>query len=298
MMKDETTCIRCAMCASRCPTHAILMKHFDFHRECVTVPAPKPQGAPCRDAASTIPRHRACAPTCGRSGLSIQCSSDVLPAEPHASNSASSSSLGLVSSLHCVQMCGPIVLAYSLPVAAARSPARPPPYNAGRIAHLRRPGRRWPAPLGGGIGLLGRLAGLATGARVFAGAAMIVAGILMIGLVPSNGLVTIQNRRRHQTLLATRRPDACSAPEGKFTLGLILGFLPCGLVYAALLKAMDSGSALAGALTMLAFGAGTAVALLAIGAASSFVDASRPLEQSPRRRLRCCLPEPSWSGAA
>lgn len=43
MMKDETTCIRCAMCASRCPTHAITMKHFDFHRECVTVPAPNPK---------------------------------------------------------------------------------------------------------------------------------------------------------------------------------------------------------------------------------------------------------------
>jgi ferredoxin len=39
MLKDEATCIRCAMCASRCPTHAILMKHFDFHRECVTVKA-------------------------------------------------------------------------------------------------------------------------------------------------------------------------------------------------------------------------------------------------------------------
>ena len=43
MMKDETTCIRCAMCASRCPTHAITMKHFDFYRECVTVPAPNPK---------------------------------------------------------------------------------------------------------------------------------------------------------------------------------------------------------------------------------------------------------------
>jgi len=38
MMKDESTCIRCAMCASRCPTHAITMKHFDFYRECVSVP--------------------------------------------------------------------------------------------------------------------------------------------------------------------------------------------------------------------------------------------------------------------
>jgi NAD-dependent dihydropyrimidine dehydrogenase PreA subunit len=43
MMKDETTCIRCALCASRCPTHAIVMNLFDFHRECVTVPTPNPK---------------------------------------------------------------------------------------------------------------------------------------------------------------------------------------------------------------------------------------------------------------
>jgi len=43
MMKDEATCIRCAMCASRCPTHAITMKHFQFYRECVTVLSPNPK---------------------------------------------------------------------------------------------------------------------------------------------------------------------------------------------------------------------------------------------------------------
>jgi NADPH-dependent glutamate synthase beta subunit-like oxidoreductase len=43
MMKDETTCIRCAMCASRCPTHAITMKHFDFYRECVSMPVANPK---------------------------------------------------------------------------------------------------------------------------------------------------------------------------------------------------------------------------------------------------------------
>lgn len=43
MVKDETTCIRCAMCAARCPTHAITMKHFDFYRECVTIPAANPK---------------------------------------------------------------------------------------------------------------------------------------------------------------------------------------------------------------------------------------------------------------
>ena len=40
MLKDESTCIRCALCASRCPTHAISMKKFEFYRECVTVPTP------------------------------------------------------------------------------------------------------------------------------------------------------------------------------------------------------------------------------------------------------------------
>lgn len=177
--------------------------------------------------------------------------------------------LGLVSSLHCVQMCGPIVLAFSLPLSRPEALRAQVHYNAGRILTYAALGALAGA-LGGGIGLLGRLAGLASGARVFAGSAMIVAGILMVGLLPSNGLVTIQNRsisKRFSKLIGRR----LLAPKGKFTLGLTLGFLPCGLIYAALLKAVDSGSAFAGALTMLAFGAGTAVALLTFGAASSFI---------------------------
>jgi ferredoxin len=43
MLKDESTCIRCAMCASRCPTHAILMKRFEHYQECVSVPSPNPR---------------------------------------------------------------------------------------------------------------------------------------------------------------------------------------------------------------------------------------------------------------
>ncbi|HUK19761.1 MAG TPA: FAD-dependent oxidoreductase [Bryobacteraceae bacterium] len=37
MLKDETSCIRCSLCAARCPTHAIEMKHFEFYTECVSV---------------------------------------------------------------------------------------------------------------------------------------------------------------------------------------------------------------------------------------------------------------------
>lgn len=43
MLKDESTCIRCAMCASRCPTHAILMKRFEHYTECVSVPSQNPK---------------------------------------------------------------------------------------------------------------------------------------------------------------------------------------------------------------------------------------------------------------
>jgi NADPH-dependent glutamate synthase beta subunit-like oxidoreductase/ferredoxin len=52
MLKDETTCIRCALCASRCPSHAITMKKFEFYRECVTVPAPNPKIAYRSDSPS------------------------------------------------------------------------------------------------------------------------------------------------------------------------------------------------------------------------------------------------------
>jgi formate dehydrogenase (NADP+) beta subunit len=43
MLKDETACIRCSMCATRCPTHAFTMQRFAFHRELETAPEPNPR---------------------------------------------------------------------------------------------------------------------------------------------------------------------------------------------------------------------------------------------------------------
>ena len=43
MLKDETACIRCSMCATRCPTHAFTMQRFTFHRELETAPEPNPR---------------------------------------------------------------------------------------------------------------------------------------------------------------------------------------------------------------------------------------------------------------
>jgi ferredoxin len=42
MIKDESTCIRCSLCATRCPTHAITMQKFEFYRECISIPSPNP----------------------------------------------------------------------------------------------------------------------------------------------------------------------------------------------------------------------------------------------------------------
>jgi sulfite exporter TauE/SafE len=171
-------------------------------------------------------------------------------------------SLGLFSGLHCIQMCGPIAMVIGGPRAQLT-------YNAGRILTYTLLGGLAGAA-GGGFGMLGRMAGLASGARIVAGAAMIVAGILMIGLVPAKGLVQLE-RRGITARFSRAIGKMLTGPGTKFRLGLMLGFLPCGLLYAALLKAMESAGVLSGALSMLAFGLGTAAALFGLGVASSFV---------------------------
>ena len=178
--------------------------------------------------------------------------------------------LGLASGLHCVQMCGPIVLAYSLPLGRAEALRANLLYNAGRITTYAVLGAA-AGLLGGGIGLAGQLAGVASGARMIAGAAMIVAGILMVGTGPSSGLVAIGNGGARTRL--SRAVARLLLSRHKYRLGLALGLLPCGLIYAALLKAVDTAAAGAGALTMLAFGLGTAAALGAVGAGASFAGA-------------------------
>ncbi|MFA5372358.1 MAG: sulfite exporter TauE/SafE family protein, partial [Sideroxydans sp.] len=69
-------------------------------------------------------------------------------------------------------------------------------------------------------------------------------------------------------------------------LGVLWGWLPCGLVYSVLVTALASGSAGQGALIMAAFGLGTLPNLLAIGL---FWESMRGWVQSPRVRLTAGL---------
>ncbi len=176
--------------------------------------------------------------------------------------------LGLVSSLHCVSMCGPIVLSYSLPLGSRKFSEQILAhfsYNAGRILTYSVLGAV-AGLFGGTVGFIGQLAGYENIAAIAAGVLMIFAGILMLDLVPSKRL------QKFNPLLYTSRflkpvgsRISSTSIGNKFSLGLLLGFMPCGLIYAALLKSMATGTVFAGALTMTAFGLGTAASLLAIG---------------------------------
>lgn len=180
--------------------------------------------------------------------------------------------LGLVSSLHCAQMCGPIVLALSLPLSTAQRQQyllAHLSYNIGRLVTYTALGAL-AGLTGQTLGFAGQLAGLENFGAIIAGSLMFITGLLMLDVLPHR---TLQKFDPLQFTMRVLKPVgsrlASSSVGSKFSLGLMLGFLPCGLIYAALFKAMATGTALAGGLTLLAFGLGTTSALLAIGLFSS-----------------------------
>ena len=187
--------------------------------------------------------------------------------------------LGLVSSLHCVQMCGPIVLSYSVALDHARAGTRRSSallfghlaYNAGRILTYSALGAV-AGIAGRTVGLIGRLAGASSVLAIVGGALMVLAGLVMFGVVPVAQAFGGRFFRITSSFLRPLSKLIASAGIGnRFLLGLSLGLLPCGLIYAALLRALATGSALWGAATMASFGAGTCAALLAVGIFSSAI---------------------------
>ncbi len=186
-------------------------------------------------------------------------------------------SFGLLGSLHCVQMCGPLVLAYSLPLAGAGTRSSLIPahlaYNAGRILTYMFLGCLAGAA-GKALGLVGKLAGVEDTAAMVAGVLLVVTGLSFSGFLPiSNLLPPASNRYIGRISKAAAGLFQSPSRRSKFMLGLCLGFLPCGFLYAGLLKAIETGSLLAGAATMLAFGLGTSGAMVATGLLSSFITA-------------------------
>lgn len=173
--------------------------------------------------------------------------------------------LGLVGSLHCVQMCGPIALASGMAppgTAPIRRLGGVSAYNLGRITTYALLGAL-AGLTGTGLNLVGRLGGFRNSAALVAGALLVAGGLLTL-LGPGLSLFKSWTvPARVGRLLRT------GSIRNRYLLGLALGLLPCGLVYGALLKALESAGPLSGAVTMAVFGLGTAPPLVAIGAFSS-----------------------------
>ena len=175
---------------------------------------------------------------------------------------------GLASGLHCVGMCGGIVAAFDfdrvIPIRAKTNWYRRLAFNLGRISTY--------AVAGAAAGLLGD-AVYAAGALpaqtvlyVAANIMLVLMGLHLAGAGRVLGRIEALGAplwRRLQPLAARLLP-ARTLPQS-YAAGLVWGWLPCGMVYAALAGAMLAGSAAHGALAMTAFGLGTLPFLLAAG---------------------------------
>jgi len=168
--------------------------------------------------------------------------------------------IGLLSSLHCIGMCGPLALA--LPVHHLPRPAKLLAlslYNAGRVISY--------SLIGLVFGIAGRGFKLAGLQQWFS----IAAGIVMLLLTAQYFLHKSAPRLRwldpFYRFLQTRMNRFLQAPGNRsfFLLGIGNGLLPCGMVYLAIAVALTTGSVASSVLLMTFFGLGTLPALFAIG---------------------------------
>lgn len=176
--------------------------------------------------------------------------------------------VGLLGSLHCIGMCGPITLA--LPVfrnAPATLILSRILYNLGRTLTY--------AFMGALIGLLGQGFSLVGAQRWLS----IIAGILLILIVfiPSefSAKLSILKPAHHFTSFLKKKFGNLfrkQTLQSTFLIGLINGFLPCGLVYVALAGALATGSVLGGVLYMGFFGLGTLPLMFIFSLAGQFIN--------------------------
>lgn len=183
--------------------------------------------------------------------------------------------LGLASTLHCVGMCGGIMgaLTFGLPDEVRNDKSRQlvyiTTYNLGRITSYT---------------IAGVIAGLISATlvstlsienghlilRAFASTVLIAIGLHLAGLFPKMQMLESMGAivwRRLQPL--TKNFFPVRTLWRAFGFGLVWGWLPCGLVYSALLWASSSGEPVSGGIYMFAFGLGTLPGVITSGLMSS-----------------------------
>ncbi len=187
--------------------------------------------------------------------------------------------LGLLGSVHCIGMCGPIALAIPLQRDRTKSLlAGISIYNFGRALTY--------AVLGALSGLAGSAVQWATGQQTLSIAAgTLILLTLFTGALGKKMKITSpfpklfsKIRNALGKLFKRHRPDAL------LLIGMLNGLLPCGLVYAALAGAGATGNFWSGALFMFVFGMGTVPVLFSLSFAGSRISFSM------REKMRKAVP--------
>ena len=182
--------------------------------------------------------------------------------------------VGLVTSIHCVAMCGTMVCSYAIKGVPAKT------WWGRIIPHVAYHGPKIVSYVAVGLLLgsigaafdIGPVRGYVT---LFAGLFMLFLGLQMTGKFPALQRFTIRSPRFLTNVLAKNRKKAMrEAKEGHanlltpVTFGLMTGFMPCGPLQAAQLAAAGTGSPIDGAMAMFGFGLGTMPLMFAFGTVS------------------------------
>lgn len=187
---------------------------------------------------------------------------------------------GLISSFHCIGMCGPIAM--MLPVDRdnqAKKVTQILTYHIGRITAY--------ATIGLIFGLVGRglyLAGLQQKMSIFIGVAMIA-----VILIPEKVFARYNFSKPVFKLISKIKTSLGSQFKNKsykslITIGILNGFLPCGMVYVALFGAIAMQNEFYGVLYMILFGLGTVPVM------SSVVYLNSILSLSARNKIQKFIP--------
>lgn len=181
---------------------------------------------------------------------------------------------GLLGSAHCLGMCAGLSGLFAVGASVASLRSQLPlalAYNTGRVTSYAVLGLIVAAFGGAMVEAMPRLA---TPVRLFSGAMIVVVGLQvafgwrLLAAVERGGAVIWQRIAP----LANGLIPARSVGKA-VALGLVWGWLPCGLVYSALLIAATTASPLNGAAVMVAFGVGTMPAMVLSGLSASRLSA-------------------------
>jgi sulfite exporter TauE/SafE len=161
--------------------------------------------------------------------------------------------LGLAGSFHCIGMCGPI--AFILPIdksSVSKTVIQTFLYHFGRLLSY--------AIIGILFGYLGKglyLAGFQQNLSILMGVIMIIVVLIPVTIFNkfnfSKPLYKLIGKLKHYLGLYLNK----KSNKAIFTIGFLNGFLPCGLVYMALIGAISTGNPFQGGIYMAIFGLGT-----------------------------------------